>query len=344
MGEIRTPFEREWIFPLGTTHARGPRAAGPREHRQVPHRDVRPALAGARPGVQVRDAGVDAPPAQRLVPRHPGQARGRGTAPTPRTAEQPPAIEPSDVRRRWVRGRGGRRPRARRRHRLRPRRRRPLVRAAGRARRRARLRHPRQPAGRRARGGRGRATSSSARDEPAASCARCSPRAPASRTSPGRTVVTARHIADATDPVGPAHLWRACEMMLRGGRPAVRRVRWTGRGEDDPFARAQPPAHAAVRRVVARARGSGRDRRGAAGPGTRAPTSPRPGTGPDGWWSNGNAEESHQGARARRPPATSAAFRRRRAGRGHRRAARAGRRCSRTRCRSAASSTCGSPS
>jgi SAM-dependent methyltransferase len=34
---------------------------------------------------------------------------------------------------------------------------------------------------------------------------------------PGRRVVTARNVAEATDRVGRAHLWRVCEMMLRGG-------------------------------------------------------------------------------------------------------------------------------
>ena len=38
--------------------------------------------------------------------------------------------------------------------------------------------------------------------------------APAARAA---RVVTARHVADATDRVGRAYLWRACEMMLRGG-------------------------------------------------------------------------------------------------------------------------------
>ena len=53
---------------------------------------------------------------------------------------------------------------------------------------------------------------------------------------PGRTVVTARHVADATDKVGRAHLWRACEMMLSGGgRLYVEFV--AQRGEDDPFTR-----------------------------------------------------------------------------------------------------------
>jgi hypothetical protein len=47
-------------------------------HRPVPHRDLRPELAGAGPGVRLRDAGVDPPPAQRLVPRHARQARRVG--------------------------------------------------------------------------------------------------------------------------------------------------------------------------------------------------------------------------------------------------------------------------
>jgi SAM-dependent methyltransferase len=56
---------------------------------------------------------------------------------------------------------------------------------------------------------------------------------------PGRKVLTARNIADATDKVGRAHLWRACEMMLRGsadgGRLYVEFA--VTRGEDDPFVR-----------------------------------------------------------------------------------------------------------
>jgi hypothetical protein len=57
---------------------------------------------------------------------------------------------------------------------------------------------------------------------------------------PGRKVLTARNIADATDKVGRAYLWRACEMMLRGsgegGRLYVELA--VTRGEDDPFVRA----------------------------------------------------------------------------------------------------------
>ena len=48
--------EREWIFPLGTCTLEGRELPGAGEHRRVPRRDVRPRLAGPRPGVQVRDA------------------------------------------------------------------------------------------------------------------------------------------------------------------------------------------------------------------------------------------------------------------------------------------------
>jgi SAM-dependent methyltransferase len=66
---------------------------------------------------------------------------------------------------------------------------------------------------------------------------------------PGRTVVTARHVADATDQVGREHLWRACAMMLSGGgRLYVEFV--SQRGEDDPFTRDNHLRTLAVRRVV----------------------------------------------------------------------------------------------
>ncbi len=49
-------------------------------------------------------------------------------------------------------------------------------------------------------------------------------------------MVTARHLADATDKVGRANLWRAAQMMLRdGGRLYLEFL--DARGEDDPFAR-----------------------------------------------------------------------------------------------------------
>jgi hypothetical protein len=53
---------------------------------------------------------------------------------------------------------------------------------------------------------------------------------------PGRKVLTARNIAEATDSVGRNYLWRACEMMLRGGGRLYLEF-LVGRGEGDSFAR-----------------------------------------------------------------------------------------------------------
>lgn len=55
---------------------------------------------------------------------------------------------------------------------------------------------------------------------------------------PGPRVLTARHLADATDKVGRRNLWRVAEMMLRGGGRLYLEFLNT-RGEDDPFARQQ---------------------------------------------------------------------------------------------------------
>ncbi|MGH3445851.1 MAG: hypothetical protein ACRDPB_10790 [Nocardioidaceae bacterium] len=53
---------------------------------------------------------------------------------------------------------------------------------------------------------------------------------------PGAKVLLARHIADATDRVGRAHLWRICEMMLRGGGRLYLEF-LAGGGTGDGFAR-----------------------------------------------------------------------------------------------------------
>jgi hypothetical protein len=56
--------------------------------------------------------------------------------------------------------------------------------------------------------------------------------------TPGRTVVTAQHVADATDKVGRGYLWRACEMMTRGPQPGRLYLQvLTGYGEPDAVAR-----------------------------------------------------------------------------------------------------------
>jgi hypothetical protein len=66
---------------------------------------------------------------------------------------------------------------------------------------------------------------------------------------PGRTVVTARHIADATNRVGRAHLWRAAAMMLRGGGRLYVEV-LTRRGVDDRYAREEHLRPVTMRRLV----------------------------------------------------------------------------------------------
>lgn len=67
---------------------------------------------------------------------------------------------------------------------------------------------------------------------------------------PGRKVVTGRNIAEATDRVGRRHLWRACEMMLRGGGRLYLEV-LAGRGDDDRFARREHLRPLPTDRVVA---------------------------------------------------------------------------------------------
>jgi SAM-dependent methyltransferase len=67
---------------------------------------------------------------------------------------------------------------------------------------------------------------------------------------PGPRVVTARHVADATDRVGRAHLWRACEMMLRGGGGRLYLELLVSRG-DGSYARAHHLHPVPLRRVVA---------------------------------------------------------------------------------------------
>ena len=77
--------------------------------------------------------------------------------------------------------------------------------------------------------------------------------------TPGRTVVTAQHVADTTDKVGRRYLWRACEMMTRGperGRLYLQVL--TGRGEEDAVAREE---HLRPLRMVTARRGHREQRR-----------------------------------------------------------------------------------
>lgn len=73
---------------------------------------------------------------------------------------------------------------------------------------------------------------------------------------PGRKVVTARNIAEATDRVGRAHLWRACEMMLRGGGRLYLEF-MLDRGQDDPFASRNHLHRLSMRTVVEELEGRG---------------------------------------------------------------------------------------
>ena len=116
MGEIRVPFRRDWVFPLGTAMPGGtrvPRAANTDRFLAATYGD---SWREPGPGVQVRDAGHDVPPPQRLVPRHPGRPRPVGQ-PLQQGRREPADLEPSGLAR-WVLERGGvgvglRRPRLR---------------------------------------------------------------------------------------------------------------------------------------------------------------------------------------------------------------------------------------
>jgi SAM-dependent methyltransferase len=66
---------------------------------------------------------------------------------------------------------------------------------------------------------------------------------------PGPRVLTARHLADATDKVGRNNLWRAAALMLRdGGRLYLELL--AGRGEDDSFAGRNNVRPLSVQRVA----------------------------------------------------------------------------------------------
>ncbi len=68
---------------------------------------------------------------------------------------------------------------------------------------------------------------------------------------PGRTVVTARNIAEATDRIGRGHLWRLCEMALSGGGRLYLEFLVSRRRDGDPFARREHLRPLPLRRVVA---------------------------------------------------------------------------------------------
>ena len=73
---------------------------------------------------------------------------------------------------------------------------------------------------------------------------------------PGRAVVTARHVAEATDKVGRTNLWRFSEMVLRGGGRLYLEV-LTGGGRRDDLARREHLRPLALGRVVEELEGRG---------------------------------------------------------------------------------------
>jgi SAM-dependent methyltransferase len=74
---------------------------------------------------------------------------------------------------------------------------------------------------------------------------------------PGRTVVTVRNVAEATDRVGRGHLWRACEMMLGGGGRLYLELLVGRRGDGDEVARREHLRPLALAGVVAELQGRG---------------------------------------------------------------------------------------
>ena len=182
MGEIRTPFKREWIFPLGTTTLEGRELPAPANTDEF-------LTATYGPSWRVPDPAYVFETPESTHRRLNGWFRGTrvNRAEWDRTYSghnlRDVDLTPSIFADGCAASR--RRPAARRRPRLRPRRRRAVVRPQGSPRGRARLRHPRAPRpppGSPAPEGCpwSSATSTSA------SCGRCSPRRPASPASRGR--------------------------------------------------------------------------------------------------------------------------------------------------------------
>ena len=292
----------EWIFPLGTTTLEGRTLPGAGRHRQAagPRRTAR--LAGARPGLPLRDA------ASRRVRRlngwfrgHPGRPRASGTGSLRAPPRRPGASEPAPFA-------GAGPPSAsrtlarRRRPRLRPRRRRATgwprrgVPAVG-------LDFPPRGAERLAAQA---AESRPHRDVPLdVQPARARVGARLGRplvapTPPGpRRAVLARHLVDATDAAGREHLWRFARDGAARRRPALPGVPGARRGRRR-LARGHVLRPLARRGRDRRARGARRHRRGT------AQDEPRRGRGADtprrpvvvgsvDWWSNGRHEHAREG-------------------------------------------------
>ena len=213
MGEIGTPFQEDWIFPLGTctlagrtlpaparpeklleaTYGPGWKVPDPAFHFETPRTTYRRLNGWFRGGRAMRNEWD-----RRFSMLRETMPTGRPSALARYVAEQEP-----DLARLVDVGAG----RARRRA---------VVRATGRPDARARLRLGRRQR-RTPRRGRGGRAAGAGLDEPATSRARCWPGAPGWRGSRSDPCVMANHLLDAIDQLGVESFVRFARMSLSGG-------------------------------------------------------------------------------------------------------------------------------
>ena len=232
MGEIRTPFKREWVFPLGTTSLEGRELPAPANTDEFLKATYGPSWRVPDPAYQF---GTPRSTHRRLSGWFRGTRVKRDSwdRTYSRIPPQPPVVEPSTFAA-WVRRQEGGVP--------------ALLVDIGCGRGVDDLWFARQGARvvgldyvTRASAPVARLAASEAVDLEFRGMNLCELRSVLTESArvarlPGRKVLTARHIADTTDRVGRAHLWRACEMMLRGGGRLYLEF-LLDRGRDDPFAR-----------------------------------------------------------------------------------------------------------
>ncbi len=245
MGEIRTPFRRDWIFPLGTTTLEGRELPAPADTDRF-------LTATYGPHWRVPDPAYKFETPQTTHRRLNGWFRGTRVKREnwdrtySRLPSTPPEIEPSDFAR-WVVEREGGVPTE------------VVDIGCGRAvddvwlaRQGARVTGLDYAIGGSEPAGAVAAAEGLALELRAMNL--CELRSVLSESArlaarPGPRVVTVRHVAEATDRQSRERLWRACEMLLRdGGRLYVEVM--TSRGEGDPFARQQHLHGLGLRKVV----------------------------------------------------------------------------------------------
>lgn len=246
MGEIRTPFEREWIFPLGTTTLEGRELPAPANTDEF-------LKATYGPGWKVPDPAYKFETPTSTHRRLNGWFRGTRVKRESwdrtysRLPSEPPVVEPTDFAL-WVVAQEGRVPE------------RVVDIGCGRAT--DDLWFARQGASvvgldYAIRGSLPVAQLAETEDvdlelRTMNLCELRSVLTESARVAhrSGRAVLTARNIAEATDKVGRGYLWRACELMLRGTGGLLYVEIVTGRGEDDPFTRANHLRTLSLRLVV----------------------------------------------------------------------------------------------